>query len=232
MIYTNEKTGIKSWAEADRPREKLLLKGKHTLTDSELLAIIIVSGNKRQTAVELAKSILSSFGNDLGGLARMGIPELMKFKGIGEAKAVGIVAALELGRRRRENEGMNKEKIESSKDAFEIFQPLLCDLKHEEFWVILLNRANKIIKKQQISKGGISGTVVDPKIIFKFALDYMASSVILCHNHPSGNNQPSEADTKLTKKIKEAGNLLDIMVLDHLIIADQCFYSFADEGKL
>ncbi len=232
MLYPPEKSGIKSWAEADRPREKLLLKGKHILSDSELLAIIIGSGNKNQTAVELSKAILSAYENDLGGLARMSVPELMKFRGIGEAKAIGIVAALELGRRRRENEGMNKEKIHSSNDAFEILQPLLSDLKHEEFWVLLLNRANKIIKKQQISMGGIAGTVVDPKIIFKFALDYMASSIILCHNHPSGNHQPSEADIRLTKKIRDAGNFLDITVLDHLIIADQIFYSFADEGKL
>ena len=232
MLYPPEKSGIKSWAEADRPREKLLLKGKHILSDSELLAIIIGSGNKNQTAVELSKAILSAYENDLGGLARMSVPELMKFRGIGEAKAIGIVAALELGRRRRENEGMNKEKIHSSNAAFEILQPLLSDLKHEEFWVLLLNRANKIIKKQQISMGGIAGTVVDPKIIFKFALDYMASSIILCHNHPSGNHQPSEADIRLTKKIRDAGNFLDITVLDHLIIADQIFYSFADEGKL
>jgi DNA repair protein RadC len=223
---------IKTWAEEDRPREKLLLKGKQALTDAELIAIIIGSGNLEDSAVELSKKILAHIANDLNELAKLSVKDLIKFKGIGEAKAISIVAALELGRRRRESEGMKREKITSSKDIVEIFQPLLGDLKHEEFWVLLLNRANKIISKKQISAGGVSGTVVDAKIVFKFALEEVASSIILCHNHPSGNTQPSEADIKLTKKLKEAGTFLEINVLDHIIITEKEYYSFADEGIL
>lgn len=227
-----EKLSIKDWSEADRPREKLFSKGKHILSEAELIAIIIGSGSKHESAVDLSKRILSSVNNDLNELSTLSIAELMKFKGMGEAKAIGIIAALELGRRRRERESLKKGKITSSKDIVEIFQPSLSDLKHEEFWVLFLNRANKIINKFNISIGGVSGTVVDAKIIFKLAVENLASSIILCHNHPSGNNKPSESDINITKQIKEAGKFLEIPILDHIIISGSTFYSFADEGML
>jgi DNA repair protein RadC len=223
---------IKSWAEEDRPREKLMLKGQHSLSDAELLAILISSGNAEETAVELSQRILKQAGNNLFQLSRMNIKELMEFKGIGEAKAITIAAALELGRRRKETEAPKRERIISSKEVVDIFKPLLGDHLHEEFWILFLNRANMIISKKQISSGGMAGTVVDPKIIFKAALDEKASSIILCHNHPSGNIQPSEEDKKLTKKIIEAGKVLEIMVLDHVIVSHSGFFSFADEGLL
>lgn len=222
---------IKTWAEEDRPREKLLTKGSGNLSEAELIAILIGSGNRVESAVELSKRILSSSGNNLNELGKLTSRDLMKFKGIGQAKAISILAALELGKRRRISEVKLKEKITSSADTHEYFQHLV-DLPNEEFWILLLNRANKIIIKQNISKGGISGTVADAKIIFKCALDHLASSLILCHNHPSGNLQPSEADIKLTRKLKEAGNLLDINVLDHVIIGETGYYSFADEGLM
>jgi DNA repair protein RadC len=223
---------IKSWAEEDRPREKLLLKGKHVLSDAELIAILISSGNAEETAVELSKRILAKVENKLNELSRLSVKELTNFKGIGEAKAISIVAALELGRRRKEATVIKRDKVITSKDAVEIFQPLLGDHIHEEFWILFLNRANMIISKQPVSSGGMAGTVVDPKIIFKAALDHKASSIILCHNHPSGNTQPSEADIKLTKNIISAGKVLEISVLDHIIITQNSFYSFADEGMM
>ena len=223
---------IKSWAEEDRPREKLLLKGRHVLSDAELIAILIGSGTKKESAVELSKRILSEFGNNLNELAKLSVHDLMKFKGIGEAKAISIVAALELGRRRKESETSKREKITSSKDIFEIFRPVFIDLPHEEFHVLLLNRSNNIIRKEFISRGGISGTTVDQKIIFKIALEHLSSSIILCHNHPSGNLKPSDMDISLTKKLKEAGTLLDIPILDHVIITDTSYFSFADEGMM
>ncbi|MCX6290862.1 MAG: DNA repair protein RadC [Bacteroidetes bacterium] len=223
---------IKSWAEEDRPREKLLLKGKHVLSDAELVAILISSGNAEESAVELSRRVLEKAQHNLNELGRMNVKELTKFKGIGEAKAICIVAALELGRRRKETEVKKREKIVSSKDVFEIFGPMLADLHHEEFWMLFLNRANDVIGKQQISTGGMSGTVVDPKIIFKAALDFKASSVIFCHNHPSGNLKPSEQDIRLTKKLAEAGKLLEISALDHIIVSQHGFYSFADEGMM
>ncbi len=223
---------IKSWAEEDRPREKLLLKGKHVLSDAELLAILISSGNAEETAVELSKRILSKAEYNLNELSKMGVKELTNFKGIGEAKAISIVAALELGRRRKETSVTKRDRIATSKDAVEIFQPLLGDHTHEEFWILFLNRANLVIGKQQVSSGGMSGTVVDPKIIFKAALDNKASSIVLCHNHPSGNNQPSEADARLTKNIIAAGKVLEISVLDHIIVTQNNYYSFADEGMM
>lgn len=222
---------IKSWAEEDRPREKLLSKGCGNLSEAELIAILIGSGNRDESAVELSKRILSSTGNNLNELGKLSIRDLIKFKGIGEAKAISIVAAIELGKRRRLSEVKMKEKISSSVDIFEHFQHLV-DLPNEEFWILLLNRGNKIITKYNISKGGVSGTVADAKIIFKYTLEHLASSLILCHNHPSGNLQPSEADIKLTKKIKEAGVLLDILVLDHLIVAETGYFSFADQGMI
>lgn len=223
---------IKSWAEEDRPREKLLLKGKHTLSDAELLAILLGSGIAGESAVDLARRILSEYSNNLGILCKMNVSELKKFKGIGEAKAVTIVAALELGRRRKDIKETASQKLTSSREAVNIMQPLLGDLFHEEFWVIFLNRANNIITKQQISIGGMSGTVADPRMIFKAALDQKAVSIILCHNHPSGNNQPSAADIQLTKNISEAGKVLEINVLDHIIVTQNGFYSFADEGLI
>jgi DNA repair protein RadC len=228
----SERLTIKAWAEEDRPREKFLLKGKQTLSDAELIAILISSGNAEETAVELSQRILKHVDNNLHQLSRMNVKELMQFKGIGEAKAISIAAALELGRRRKETESPKRERIISSKEAVDIFQPLLADHLHEEFWILFLNRANIILSKRQISSGGMAGTVVDPKIIFKAALDEKASSIILCHNHPSGNINPSEEDKKLTKKITEAGKVLEIAVLDHIIVAHNGFFSFADEGLL
>jgi DNA repair protein RadC len=232
MEKTERSLTIKSWAEEDRPREKLLSKGRHVLTDAELIAILIGSGSRKETAVELGKRILAEFGNNLNALAKLSVSDLMKFKGIGEAKAISIVAAMELGRRRKETETAKREKITSSKDIFDVFRPQFLDLPHEEFHVLLLNRSNLIIRKEFVSRGGVSGTVVDPKIIFKIAVEHLASSIILCHNHPSGNLKPSDADISLTKKIKEAGILLEIPILDHLIISDTGYFSFADEGMM
>lgn len=223
---------IKHWAEDDRPREKLILKGKNALSDAELLAILLGSGSRNESAVELAKKILKDVDDNLNGLSKLGIGDLIKFTGIGKAKAIVVIASLELGRRRNESEVMAREKITNSRDAFEILRSTMGDLPYEEFWIILLNKANKVIRKSSISEGGISGTVVDPKKIFKIALDCHASSIILGHNHPSGNIQPSEADHKITRKIREAGQMLDVAVLDHLIIGDDRYYSFADEGSL
>jgi DNA repair protein RadC len=229
--YINRVT-IKNWAEDDRPREKLLLKGKNSLSDAELLAILLGSGTRNESAVDLAKNILRDFKDNLAELSRGGVNDLMRFGGIGKAKAITIIAALELGRRRNEAEVLVKEKIVSSRDAFTILRSSIGDLPYEEFWIILLNKANRVIRKCSVSEGGVSGTVVDPKKIFKIALDHHASAIILGHNHPSGNIQPSEADQKITKKIKDAGMMLDVAVLDHLIIGDDRYYSFADEGTL
>ena len=226
------KLGIKSWAEEDRPREKMIEKGRHVLTEAELIAILIGSGSRDETAVELSKRILSSVGNNLNALGKLNINDLTRFKGIGEAKAVSVVAALELGRRRNETEIIKRNKITSSKDVFDILKPILIDRPFEEFWLLILNRANLVIKKEMISRGGVSGTVVDTKIIFKAAIENYASSIIICHNHPSGNLKPSEADIRITKNIKEAGKLMEIPLLDHLIVAETGFYSFADEGML
>jgi DNA repair protein RadC len=226
-----ESAGIRSWAEEDRPREKLLLKSGAALSDAELIAILIGSGTPGESAVDVAKAILKSASNNLNELGKLSVKDLMKFKGIGEAKAITIVAALELSKRRRVAEVKEKEKISGSKDVFEYFHHL-ADLRNEEFWIMYLNRANKIISAQKISQGGITGTVADTRIIFKNALDNFACGIILCHNHPSGNLTPSEEDKSLTKKIKQAGQLLDINTLDHLIISDAGYYSFADEGIL
>lgn len=227
-----EKLNIKNWAEEDRPREKLLLKGKNSLSDAELIAILIGSGNKTETAVELSKKILSFVNNDLNKLSKLTVNDLIKFNGIGEAKAISIVAALELGRRKKNTEKTKTTSITSSKIAFEEVYDILSDLPHEEFWVIYLNRKNEVIKKINISKGGISGTIADTKIIFKNAIENLASSIILCHNHPSGNLAPSEADKKLTKKLSEVGNMMETPVIDHLIIGENNYFSFADEGLL
>lgn len=223
---------IKNWAEEDRPREKLMLKGKASLSEAELIAILIGSGTTSLSAVELSKKILGQVDNDLHRLAKLSVKELMQFKGIGEAKAISIVSALELGRRRKDSERQKQVKITSSAHVYELMQPNLTDLRHEEFWCILLSRSNNVIKKQLISSGGVSGTVADPKIIFKSALDELASSIVLVHNHPSGNLKPSNADTQLTAKLQKAGALLEIPLLDHIIFTDDSYYSFADEGLL
>ncbi len=222
--------GIKAWAEEDRPREKLVGKGRHVLTEAELIAILIGSGSKDETAVELSKRILASVDNNLNELGKLTVQELNRFKGVGDAKAISIIAALELGRRRKNTEITKRAKITSSKDVFEMMKPSMMDLPHEEFWLLMLNRANSVIKKELISRGGVAGTVVDIKIIFKTAVDNHASSIIICHNHPSGNLKPSEADLKVTKNIKEAGKIMEIALLDHLIITENGFYSFVDEG--
>ncbi len=229
---SNNHLNILSWAEEDRPREKLLLKGKAALSDAELIAILIGSGTRSISAVDVAKMILGNADYDLNKLAKFSVKDLRKTKGIGEAKAITIVSALELGRRRNESDFSEKVKITCSNDIYQLIKPELMDLRKEEFWVILLDRANQVIKKEQISSGGISGTVADPKIIFKAALDQYASSIILIHNHPSGNLKPSRADIDLTKKMKEAGKLLEIPVLDHIIFSDEGFLSFADDGIL
>ena len=223
---------ILSWAEEDRPREKLMLKGKAALSDAELIAIIIGSGTVDLSAVDVGKIILQKANNNLNELAKLSLKDLMKVKGIGEAKAITIAAALELGRRRKDAEVLRRPRIASSRDAYEQIKPYLLDLPHEEFWLLLLNRANEVIKPVQISQGGVSGTVADPKLIFKQAIEHLASAIILVHNHPSGNLTPSQADKDLTKRLKEAGKLLDTPVLDHLIFTDASYLSFADEGLL
>ena len=223
---------IKSWDVSDRPREKLLLKGKRALSDAELIAILIGSGNRNESAVELAKRILAKSENNLGVLEQMSILELEKFKGIGEAKAISILTGLELGRRLSLSDTLKLNKIESSRDVFDLMQPLLGSLKHEEFWVLFMNNSNKVLHKLLLSKGGLTGTVVDVRIIFKKALECLATGIILCHNHPSGNLVASRADKEITLKIKNGAVSLDIKVLDHLIITEKAYFSFADEGQL
>jgi DNA repair protein RadC len=220
---------IKQWAEDDKPREKLMLKGKQVLSDAELLAILIGAGSRNESAVDLSKRILSKVEN-LKALGRMTLQQLMEFKGIGEAKAVTVLAAMELGRRRGSEEEIELKKITSSKAIFDIMQPIIGELIHEEFWVLYLNNSNKVIYKSQLSKGGITGTVVDIRIVFKTAFEQNAVNIILCHNHPSGILQASDADKQITGKLKEAGKILDINVLDHLIITSSGYISFADDG--
>lgn len=229
MNNYDNKIGIKAWAEEDRPREKLSSQGRRALTDAELIAILIGSGSRNETAVELSKRILHHYGNDLNKLGKASIAELSNFKGIGEAKAISIIAALEIGRRRSETESAPPEHIGSSRDTYNIMKRHFIDLNHEEFWIVLTNRSSKLIAKELVSKGGLAATVVDPKIIFGFALQHQASNIFLLHNHPSGNLKPSHEDIHLTKKLAEAGRLLDIRVLDHLIVTDKGFYSMADE---
>lgn len=227
-----KKLNIKDWAAEDRPREKLLSKGAVSLSDAELIAILIGSGNLEETAVELSRRILAAVNNKLNELGQKNIEFLKTFNGIGEAKAVTIAAALELGKRRKDAEVFSNNKITGSKDAADYFSPLLEDLSHEEFWVMLLNRGNKIIDTFMISQGGISGTVIDVRIILKPAIEKLASAIILCHNHPSGTMQASDADKKITRKIKTAAETMDIAVLDHIIIGHNNYLSFADEGML
>lgn len=223
---------IKLLAEDDRPREKLLTIGRQNLSDAELLAIQIGFGTRNETAIQLAQRVLKSYNNDLNMLAKSSVSELKKFKGIGEAKAINIASAFELGRRRNEQESLIKPKITSSTDAFKLLNKKLSDLPHEEFWILLLNRSNSVVKMERISQGGVSGTVVDVRLLLKPAIETLASGIILCHNHPSGQLKPSEQDIVLTKKIKESARIMDINLLDHLIIGDQKYFSFADEGIL
>ncbi len=225
------KLSIKQWAEEDQPREKLLLKGKASLSNAELIGILIGSGTKELTAVDLAKKILESNNNNLNQVARLSVQDLKKFNGIGDAKAINIVSALELGRR-RQPQTEDSTKITCSRDVYDLMKPTLADLSHEEFWLVLLNRANKVIRTQNISQGGVSGTIADPKIIFNHALNLLASGIILVHNHPSGNTKPSEADKRLTRQLVEAGKLLEIAILDHIIFTDNNYFSFADENLL
>lgn len=223
---------IKNWSQDDQPREKLRDKGKAVLSDAELVAILIGSGSRNESAVELSKRILASVDNNLNELGKLSLKQLMQFKGIGEAKAIAIAAALELGRRRKASEAMVRPKITSSKSVFNVMQPIIGDLPHEEFWIIYLNNSNKILSKQQLSKGGITGTLVDVRLVLKTALEVGAVALILVHNHPSGTLQPSDSDRKVTQKLKTAAQALDINVLDHLIITENAYFSFADEALM
>jgi DNA repair protein RadC len=232
MEIIEKRPTIKNWSREDRPREKLILRGKSALSNTELLAILLGSGTPSVNVVDLARKIMHLAGNNLHTLALLTANDLMKIKGVGEAKALAIVSALELGRRHKATDVEKKVRIGSSRDAFEVIAPCLQDIKHEEFWIILLNRANRVLRTHQVSLGGIASTVADPKIIFKLAVDELASGVILAHNHPSGETAASQGDINLTDKIKTVGKLLDVQVLDHLIIAGQKYFSFADAGIL
>lgn len=223
---------IKQWAEDDRPREKLLQKGKLSLSDAELIAILIGSGSPKESAVQLSKRILASGKNNLSELGKLSVQQLCNFKGVGPAKAVSIIAALELGRRRRIEEALERKKITSSASVFELMQPVIGELPHEEFWIIYLNNSNKVIEQIQLSKGGITGTLVDVRLTLKKALELSATSLILVHNHPSGTLLASEPDKQLTRKLKTAAQSLDIKVLDHVIVTENSYFSFADEGEL
>lgn len=228
----NKIQSIKSWAAEDRPREKMLEKGREALSDAELIAILIGSGNNKESAVDLSRRILRDVGDNLIHLSQLSVNDLMIYNGIGEAKAISIVAALELGRRRRFAETAQQPKISNSKDAFEYFYMRMSDLGHEQFWVMLLNPANKVIKMMKISDGGINGTSADPKRIFKTALENNATAVMLCHNHPSGNVEPSNSDMALTHNIVKGGKVLEIKILDHIIIGINKYFSFADSGLI
>jgi DNA repair protein RadC len=226
------KLSIKAWDEADQPREKMLLRGKSSLSDSELIAIMIGSGSVGENAIDLAQRILQSVNGDLSELGKRSLNDLMKFKGIGEAKAVTIAAALEIGRRRQFSDVIKRDNIVSSRDIYDIMLPKMIDISHEEFWILLLNRAHNVIGKHCISTGGVNGVYVDAKMVFKPAVDALAPSIILVHNHPSGNLKPSNEDVTLTRKLKEAGKLLDIAILDHVIVSHTGYYSFNDDGAL
>lgn len=223
---------IKNWAQDDQPREKLIFKGQAALSDAELVAILIGSGNREESAVALCQRILASTNNNLSELGKRSIKQLMEFKGIGEAKAITIIAALELGRRRRSEDALKLEKITSSASVFELMQPVIGELPHEEFWIIYLNNSNKVIQKKQLSKGSITGTLVDVRLTLKIALEVGAVSIVLAHNHPSGTLKPSMADKQLTNKLKTAAETIDIKVLDHLIVTESAYFSFADENLL
>jgi DNA repair protein RadC len=227
------KLSVKDWSPDDQPREKLQLKGVNALSDAELLAIIIGSGNREETSVELSQRILQSAGNNINRLGKFSIQHLISnFKGIGEAKAISIVAALELGKRRKSEDLNAGQKILCSKDIYTYFYPILCDLPHEELWALFLNRSNKIIDRKKISQGSVSQTAADGKLIYKEAVILLASGVALCHNHPSGSIMPSIYDDKITMNIKKGMELLELILIDHVIIADGIYYSYADEGKI
>lgn len=228
----SDNRSIKYWAEDERPREKMLRKGASALSDAELIGILIASGNKERSAIDLARDVLELSGNNLREMGRLSITELQKVKGIGEAKAITISAAMELGRRRQMSEGIERVTISQSKDAATIVMPLLQDLNHETFCVIYLNHANKILRHEMVSNGGLSATVADIRIILKNSLLYNASRIVVAHNHPSGNTQPSAADLNLTKKLSEAATLMDINLLDHIIVAGDRYVSLADEGLM
>ncbi len=232
MKETGKPLTIKEWAIDDRPREKMLSKGVSVLSNAELLAILLGSGTRNETAVDISQRILNAANNNLNELGRFGLADFTKIKGIGEAKGVAIMAALELGRRRKGAEALNRKQITSSNDIVELFQPILGDLPHEEFWVLLLNRANRIIDQVRVSQGGVTGTVVDVRIIMKAAVIALASGIIICHNHPSGNSKPSDDDIKITQKLKQTCASFDISLLDHVIVTDHGFYSFADASIL
>jgi DNA repair protein RadC len=223
---------ITDWAREDRPREKLIQKGTNSLSDAELLAILISSGTKDKSAVDLGRELLMMANNNLQTLGKLTIGDLTKINGIGQARAVTIAAALELGRRRKLVEVPEIPQIKCSKDVFDLLSPQLSDLSHEEFWILFLNRSNKVINRIKLSQGGISGTVTDVRIVMKKAVEYLASGIIVCHNHPSGNLNPSDSDTRITQKIKEAGNIMDVQLLDHLIISEKEYFSYADNGIL
>jgi DNA repair protein RadC len=223
---------IRDWAEDDRPREKLLLKGKQALSDAELIAILLGSGSRNETAVQLAQRILRENNNNLYELAKLSVNDLQKYKGIGEAKAIAIMAALELGRRKKESETPEYTVVRTSIDAYKHIESKLSDLPHEEFWILLLNRAHKITRTELVSRGGVSGTVADVRMMLKSAVENLASAIVLAHNHPSGNIKPSDADIQLTRKVKEAANLFDIQLLDHIIVGEGAYYSFTDDGLI
>ena len=232
VMQAYKSKALSSWAVEDRPREKVKTKGIQHLSDSELLAILLGSGTKNQTAVELARTLLHSSGNNLVDLGKQSLPDLVRIKGIGPAKAITLLAAMELGRRRAGMYPTEKVQVKSSETVYKLFHPLLGDLDHEEFWLLMLNRANRVLGRYKVSQGGLSGTVIDTRIILKKALDNLASSIIVCHNHPSGNMQPSDADVKITGKLRKAAEMLDIKLIDHVIIADKSYFSFADEGVI
>ncbi|MBN1111467.1 MAG: DNA repair protein RadC [Bacteroidales bacterium] len=231
MDYPESKS-IKNWATEDRPREKLLEKGVNSLTNSELLAILIRSGTLKESAIDIAKKIMSLANNNLNNLGKLTVKDFTTIKGVGPTKAITLISALELGRRRKSETTEQRQLIQGSQTVFNIFSPILSDIPHEEFWVLFLNRANKVIDRNRISMGAVSGTIVDVRIILKMAVERLCSAIILCHNHPSGNLTPSEADKKLTTKIKSACVYFDITLLDHIIIGDNQYYSFADNGIL
>jgi DNA repair protein RadC len=230
--YAPVKIPMSAWAEEDQPRHKILLKGRSTLSDAELLSLLIGCGNEEENALDIARNMLSGSNNSLTEFGKLSSSDLMRHKGIGQSKAVAIVAAFELGRRRKNEDAITRNQITNSMDIFNIMHPYLGDLTHEEFWVLFLNRANRVMGKHQVSSGGMTGTVVDPKIIFKQALDAKATTIVLTHNHPSGNTRPSQQDVDLTKKLVDGGKLLEISVIDHIIICNHSFFSFADEGMI
>jgi DNA repair protein RadC len=228
----NDKLNINQWAEEDRPREKMMMHGVSSLSNAELLAILIGSGNTEDSAVELMRKVLAEYHNNLNELGKASVDELCRFKGIGPAKAITILAASELGKRRKEEDIRERLSIVSSKDVYECFYPLMCDLPTEECWLLLLNQASKVIDKVRVSTGGLSATAVDVRCILHEALLKRASAIALCHNHPSGNIHPSREDDRLTEQLRQACQIMNIRLVDHVILTDGCFYSYADEGRM